>query len=127
MKNAGLHFGCQYISNLFLTLLQTGKACLGDQFYKFIASEKFSVESVLQCLDLSAEYIVAELANRLATAIHVWRRRVRSRISGASAVEAEKRELFSARAEDLLLALKQQFPQLSHTTLDTIKIQCNKV
>lgn len=92
-----------------------------------MASEKFSVESVLGCLDLPAERIVAELANRLATAIYVWLKRIRSRLAAASAVEAERRELFCARAEDLLLALKQQFPQLSHTTIDAIRIQCNKV
>lgn len=42
-------------------------------------------------------------------------------------VDADKRELFSERAESLLLCMKQRFPGLPQTTLDMSKIQYNKV
>lgn len=42
-------------------------------------------------------------------------------------VDGEKRELLADRAETLLLCLKQRFPALPQTTLDTSKIQYNKV
>lgn len=42
-------------------------------------------------------------------------------------VDVDKRELLAERAESLLLSLKQRFPSLSQTTLDTSKIQFNKV
>lgn len=42
-------------------------------------------------------------------------------------VDGDKRELLADRAENILLSLKQRFPGLTQTTLDTSKIQCNKV
>lgn len=42
-------------------------------------------------------------------------------------VDGDKREMLAERAESLLLCLKQRFPSLPQTTLDTSKIQCNKV
>ena len=42
-------------------------------------------------------------------------------------VDGDKRELLAERAESLFLSLKQRFPGLTQTTLDTSKIQCNKV
>jgi hypothetical protein len=42
-------------------------------------------------------------------------------------VDGDKRELLAERAESLLLSLKQWFPNLTQTTLDTSKIQFNKV
>lgn len=42
-------------------------------------------------------------------------------------VDGDKRELFAERAESLFLSLKQRFPGLTQTTLDTSKILCNKV
>nr|AFK43206.1 unknown [Lotus japonicus] len=40
--------------------------------------------------------------------------------------DGDKRELLAERAENILLSLKQRFPGLTQTTLDTSKIQCNK-
>lgn len=39
----------------------------------------------------------------------------------------KKGEMLAERAEGLLMSLKQRFPALTQTTLDTTKIQCNKV
>ncbi|XP_022745358.1 rop guanine nucleotide exchange factor 5-like isoform X1 [Durio zibethinus] len=41
-------------------------------------------------------------------------------------VDGDQRELLAERAENLLLCLKQRFPGLTQTALDTSKIQCNK-
>ena len=116
---------------------QTGKAALGEMIYWYITSEQFSPECLLDYMDLSSEHRALEVANRVEAFIFVWRRRenapprqsankwggmVRDLIS-----DAERRELLADRAESLLICLKQRFPCLTQTTLDTTKIQCNKV
>lgn len=42
-------------------------------------------------------------------------------------IDGDKRELLAERAESLLLSLKQRYPCLTQTALDTSKIQYNKV
>ena len=42
-------------------------------------------------------------------------------------IDGDKREFLAERAEGLLHSLKQRFPSLTQTTLDTSKIQFNKV
>ena len=94
------------------------------------------------CLDISSEHVALEIANRVEAAIYVWRRRAHSRSSPNPnrsttkssweivkdfMVDGDKRELLADRAENILVSLKQRFPGLSQTTLDTSKIQCNKV
>ena len=41
--------------------------------------------------------------------------------------KGDKNTILAERAESLLLSLKQRFPELSQTTLDTSKIQYNRV
>lgn len=121
---------------------QNGRTCLGDFIYHYITSEKFSPECLLDCLDLSSEHVALEIANCVEASIYVWRRRAHSkppanpnRSSTKSSWEivkdfmadGDKRELLAERAENVLLSLKQRFPGLTQTTLDTSKIQCNKV
>ncbi|KAI3470801.1 hypothetical protein Pfo_027464 [Paulownia fortunei] len=123
------------------TLPKNGRACLGDVIYRYITSEHFSSECLLDCLDLSSEHAALEMANRVEAAIYVWRRRQRpkppahpSHSATKSSWEVvrdlmiygDKRELLAERAESLLLSLKQRFPGLTQTTLDASKIQCNK-
>ncbi|WOG93980.1 hypothetical protein DCAR_0313270 [Daucus carota subsp. sativus] len=123
------------------TLPKNGRACLGDVIYRYITSEYFSAECLLDCLDLSNEHAALEIANRVETSIYVWRRRLHSKpITNANRSTAKsswemvrdlmvdgdtKRELLAERAESLLLCLKQRFPGLTQTSLDTTKIQCN--
>lgn len=122
--------------------LQNGRSCLGDLIYRYITSDQFSAECLLDCLDLSSEHVALEIANRVEASIYVWRRRAHSkppvnpsRSTAKSSwgmvkdlmVDGDKRELLAERAESLLLCLKQQFPTLTQTTLDISKIQCNKV
>ncbi|GAB4827525.1 Rop guanine nucleotide exchange factor 5 [Ancistrocladus abbreviatus] len=123
------------------TLPKNGRTCLGDMIYRYITSDHFSPECLLDCLDLSSEHTALEIANRAEAAIHVWRRRLHakpasnpSRSATKSSwdmvrdlmVDGDKRELLAERAERLLLCLKQRCPGLTQTTLDSTKIQCNK-
>lgn len=121
---------------------QNGRACLGEVIYRYITSDQFSADCLLDCLDLSSEHVALEIANRVEASIYVWHRRSHSKPpvnSGRSTtksswgmvkdlvLDVDKREMLAERAEGLLLCLKQRFPSLTQTTLDTSKIQCNKV
>lgn len=123
------------------TLPKNGRTCLGDFIYHYITSEKFSPECLLDCLDLSSEHVALEIANHVEASIYVWRRRSHSKpppnpnrsttkssweIVKDFMADGDKRELLAERAENVLLSLKQRFPGLTQTTLDTSKIQCNK-
>ncbi|XP_027335936.1 rop guanine nucleotide exchange factor 5-like isoform X1 [Abrus precatorius] len=126
----------------YLELLpKNGRTCLGDFVYRYITSDQFSPEFLLDCLDISSEHVALEIANRVEAAIYVWRRRAHSKPSPSPnrsttkssweivkdfMIDGDKRELLADRAENILLSLKQRFPGLSQTTLDTSKIQCNK-
>ncbi|XP_049376758.1 rop guanine nucleotide exchange factor 5-like [Solanum stenotomum] len=122
-------------------LPKNGRACLGDVIYRYITSEHFSSECLLDCLDLSTECVALEIANRVEASIYVWRRRHHprpptnpNRSTAKSSwemvkdlvVDGDKRESLAERAENLLLCLKQRFPGLTQTTLDSSKIQYNK-
>ncbi|KAL5568966.1 hypothetical protein UlMin_025541 [Ulmus minor] len=122
-------------------LPKNGRACLGDIIYRYITSDQFSSECLLDCLDLSSEHVALEVANRIEASIYVWRRRSHSkppthpnRSATKSSwdmvkdlmIDGDKRELLAERSESLLLCLKQRFPCLTQTTLDTSKIQYNK-
>ncbi|GMI72584.1 ROP (rho of plants) guanine nucleotide exchange factor 5, ROP GUANINE NUCLEOTIDE EXCHANGE FACTOR 5 [Hibiscus trionum] len=123
------------------TLPKNGRACLGDLIYRYITSNRFSAECLLDFLDLPSEHVALEIANRVEASIYVWRRRSCSkptvnpnRSTTKSSWEmvkdmmvvGDKREYLAERAETLLLCLKQRFPGLMQTALDTSKIQCNK-
>jgi len=86
--------------------------------------------------------VALEIANRVEASMYVWRRRANSKpppnpnrsttkssweIVKDFMADGDKRELLAERAENVLLSLKQKFPGLTQTTLDTSKIQCNKV
>ncbi|KAJ4836551.1 hypothetical protein Tsubulata_013430 [Turnera subulata] len=123
------------------TLPKNGRACLGELVYRYITSDQFSADCLLDCLDLSSEHVALEIANRVESSIYVWRRRSHSkppinpnRSTTKSSwgmvkdfmIDGDKRELLAERAESLLLSLKQRFPSLTQTSLDTSKIQYNK-
>ncbi|PPD81801.1 hypothetical protein GOBAR_DD21252 [Gossypium barbadense] len=123
------------------TLPKSGRACLGDFIYRYITSDQFSAECLLDFLDLSSEHVALEIANRVEASIYVWCRRSYSKppvnpnrsttkssweIVKDMMVDGDKREYLAERAKTLLLCLKQRFPGLTQTTLDTSKIQCNK-
>ncbi|XP_027929159.1 rop guanine nucleotide exchange factor 7-like isoform X3 [Vigna unguiculata] len=124
----------------FESLPKTARLSLGDVIHRYITSDHFSPECLLACLDLSSEHQAIEIANRAEASMYIWRKKTNSKpaISARSSsrsswemvkdlmVDADKRDLFAERAESLLLSLKQRFPGLPQTTLDTSKIQYNK-
>ncbi|KAF5752535.1 rop guanine nucleotide exchange factor 5 [Tripterygium wilfordii] len=130
------------VPNSYLEALpKNGRTCLGDVVYRYITSDQFNAECLLDCLDLSSEHIALEIANRVESSIYVWRRRAHpkppinpNRSTTKSSwemvkdlmVDGDKREFLAERSESLLICLKQRFPSLTQTTLDTSKIQCNK-
>ncbi|CAM8980976.1 unnamed protein product [Rhodiola kirilowii] len=111
--------------------------CLGDIMYRYMSSNKFSPERLLADLRILSEHQALEIASQVEATIIVCRRRTslkdikrnnhnsRALIKDL-ALDAEKRELIAARAVDFLHCLKQKFPGLSQTALDTSKIQHNK-
>ncbi|CAN0909601.1 Rop guanine nucleotide exchange factor 5 [Linum grandiflorum] len=125
-----------------LPILQNGRACLGDFIYRYMISDKFYPDCLLDCLDLSSEHVALDIANRVESAMYVWRRKAQTqkppvthcRSSSRSSwemvkdlmVDGDKREMLAERAESLLLCLKQRFPCLTQTALDTSKLQFNK-
>ncbi|PWZ08495.1 Rop guanine nucleotide exchange factor 7 [Zea mays] len=114
------------------SLPKNGRAALGDVIYRYITSDQFSQDCLLDCLDLSSEYQALEIANRVEASIYVWRRKggggARSSwgIVKDMVMDTEKRDLLAERAEALLMSLKQRFPGLTQTSLDMSKIQYNK-
>ncbi|CAN6328027.1 unnamed protein product [Urochloa humidicola] len=124
------------------SLPKNGRATLGDVIYRYITSDQFSPDCLLDCLDLSSEYQALEIANRVEASVYVWRRRggaaatkpAGSRAGARSSwgivkdmiMDTEKRDLLAERAEGLLISLKQRFPGLTQTSLDMSKIQYNK-
>ncbi|KAG9142572.1 hypothetical protein Leryth_011663 [Lithospermum erythrorhizon] len=123
------------------SLPKNAKVSLGDLIHRYISSDEFSPECLLQCLDLSSEHQAQEIANRVEASIYIWRRKFHpkplSNINRSSSrsswemmkdlvTDADKSEQLGERAESLLLCLKQCFPGLPQTTLDMSKIQFNK-
>ncbi|KAL1218570.1 Rop guanine nucleotide exchange factor 6 [Cardamine amara subsp. amara] len=130
-------------------LPKNGRSCLGDFLYRNITSDNFSADHLIESIDLSSEHAVVEMANRVEASMYLWRRRAHSRhlISLYRSTwttstrpswgmivkemmmhqtDGDKREIFAERAESLLIRLKQRFPGLRQTALDTSKIQFNK-
>ncbi|CAL9094083.1 unnamed protein product [Musa acuminata var. zebrina] len=122
---------------------KNARASLGDLMHRYVTSDQFSPDCLLDCLDLSSEHQALEIANRVEASTYIWRRRrvarpvinrngiatTKSSWSAAvkdMVVDAGKRELFADRAETILLCLKQRFPGLTQTALDVCKIQFNK-
>ncbi|XP_039064421.1 rop guanine nucleotide exchange factor 7-like isoform X1 [Hibiscus syriacus] len=125
----------------FESLPKNGRVSLGDLIYRYISSDLFTPECLLDCLDLSSEHQAIEIANRVEASIYLWRRKTNpkpvnntARSSSKSSwdmvkdlmVDGEKREILADRAESLLLCLKQRFAGLPQTSLDMSKIQNNK-
>ncbi|KAF9589633.1 hypothetical protein IFM89_026635 [Coptis chinensis] len=119
------------------SLPKNGRASLGDVMHRYITSDQFSPECLLDCLALSSEHQVLEIANRVEASMYVWRQRANPNMNRSSSksswgmvkemmVDVDKRELLADRAESLLLCLKQRFPGLPQTALDMSKIQFNK-
>lgn len=96
--------------------------------------EPFSPDHLLDGLNISSEHDALEIADRVEASMHVWRRKASMHTSKSSwdmvkdlVADENKNQILASKAETLLLCLKQRYPGLSQTTLDTSKIQYNKV
>ncbi|KAM0949511.1 putative PRONE domain, Rop guanine nucleotide exchange factor [Dioscorea sansibarensis] len=116
------------------TLPKSGRTSVGDSIYKYMSTvEKFSPDFLLNCLNITSEHEALEIADRVEASMYVWRRKASMNNSKSSwdivkdlMNDGDKNQLLASRAETLLLCLKQRYPGLSQTTLDTCKIQYNK-
>ena len=111
---------------------------MGDSIYRYMyTADKFSPDHLLDYLTLSSEHEALELANKVEASMYTWRRKAclsHSKTSWSKVKElmsetdrSDKNFILAERAETLLFCLKQRFPELSQTSLDTHKIQYNKV
>lgn len=100
-------------------------------------AQEFSPDNLLDCLNVSTEHEALELADQVEASIYIWRRKACERHSKSSWTmvkdlvsdtdRTDKYAVLAQRAESLLFCLKQRYPELSQTTLDTSKIQYNRV
>ncbi|XP_074592655.1 rho guanine nucleotide exchange factor 8-like [Curcuma longa] len=108
------------------SLPKNGRAILGDAIYKSITDHAFDPEQFLESVDLSTEHKILDLKNRIEASVIIWMRKMHnkdSKSSWGSAVSMEKREQFEERAETILHLIKQRFPGIPQSSLDTCKIQ----
>lgn len=99
--------------------------------------DKFSPEHLLDCLNITSEHEALELADRVEASMYTWRRKACMSHSKSSwdlvkdlmadSDRSDKNHVLAERADSLLFCLKQRYPELSQTTLDTSKIQYNRV
>ncbi|XP_073392949.1 rop guanine nucleotide exchange factor 7 isoform X2 [Physcomitrium patens] len=127
------------------TLPKNGKASLGDELYRAIASEHFSAEHLVSTLDIDDEHNILEMANRLEAAVVGWRRRIQAKSMAQMSPygnklnnrtswgkmrhlvgDTDRRALLAERAESVLISLKQRVPGMAQTVLDANKIQFNR-
>ncbi|BAT83618.1 hypothetical protein VIGAN_04079200 [Vigna angularis var. angularis] len=117
--------------------IKSGRSSLGDSIYHYMNSaDKFSPEQLLDCLKISSEREALELADRVESSMYTWRRKAclsHSKSSWSKVKDLieetdskDKNYTLAERAESLLLCLKQRYPELSQTSLDTCKIQYNR-
>jgi PRONE (Plant-specific Rop nucleotide exchanger) len=83
-------------------------------------------------MDLSTEHKIRDLKDRIEASVVIWKRKMNNKDSKspwgvASGVSLEKREEFEERAETILQILKHRFPGTAQSSLDTSKIEHNKV
>ncbi|RWR72202.1 rop guanine nucleotide exchange factor 3-like protein [Cinnamomum micranthum f. kanehirae] len=116
------------------TLPKSGRASLGDSVHRYMSTaDKFSPDYLLDCLNITTEHEALEVADRIEASMYVWRRKSCLYNSQSSwdtvkdlMADGDKNVRLANRADSLLSCLKQRYPGLSQTTLDTSKIQYNK-
>ncbi|KAJ6831116.1 rop guanine nucleotide exchange factor 7-like [Iris pallida] len=57
---------------LNLTSSHFRRASLGDSMHRYITSDQFSPEYLLDCHEFSSEHQALEIANRVKASIYVW-------------------------------------------------------
>ncbi|KAJ7951144.1 putative Rop guanine nucleotide exchange factor [Quillaja saponaria] len=119
------------------SLPKSGRSSLGDPIYRYMyTADKFSPDHLLDHLNITSEHEALELADKVEASMYTWRRKsclshsksswemVKDLISETD--RSDKNYTLAERAETLLFCLKQRYPELSQTSLDTCKIQYNR-
>ncbi|XP_057435644.1 rop guanine nucleotide exchange factor 3-like isoform X2 [Lotus japonicus] len=118
-------------------LPKSGRASLGDSIYHYMnTADKFSPDHLLEFLKISSEHEALDLVDRVESSMYTWRRKACLSHSKSSWKKVkdlmadtdckDKNYILAERAETLLFCLKQRYPELSQTSLDTTKIQYNR-
>ncbi|WJX77578.1 hypothetical protein P8452_60871 [Trifolium repens] len=116
---------------------KSGRGSLGDTIYNYMyTADEFSPDRLLDCLKISSDHEALDLADRVESSMYTWRRKACLSHSKSSWKEVkdlmdetdwkDKNYILADRAEALLFSLKQRYPELSQTSLDTCKIQYNR-
>lgn len=111
---------------------------MGDAIYRYMCNaDTFSPDHLLDSLNIASEHEALELVDKVEASMYTWRRKACMAHSKSSwdlvkdlmsdVDRSDKNHVLAERAETLLLSLKQRYPELSQTSLDTSKIQYNKV
>ncbi|KAK4476587.1 hypothetical protein RD792_015744 [Penstemon davidsonii] len=135
--NSGILAEMHIPESYMASLPKSGKASVGDVIYRHMYSaEKFSPDHLLDSLNISSEHEALELADKVEASMYTWRRKMGMTHSKSSwdmvkdlmsdVDRTDKNHVLAERAETLLLSLKQRYPELSQTSLDTSKIHYNK-
>jgi hypothetical protein len=106
--------------------LQNGRDSLGDSIYRTITDDHFDPNELLNSVDLSTEYKIVDLKDKIEASVVIWQRKLCNKLYWGPG-SLEKREQFEERAETVLLILKHKFPGTAQSSLDISKIQYNKV
>ncbi|KAH9607509.1 hypothetical protein KSS87_017439 [Heliosperma pusillum] len=117
----------------------SGRANLGEELYKIIASGSSSALDMVDALKIRSEHEVLDTINKLEAAKLVWKERIREQVGSSktpmryswsfvkeTSSEADKIRSLLLRVDALLYQLKMRYPCLPHTFLDVTKIQFGK-
>lgn len=120
-------------------LPKSGRACLGEELYKVIASGSSSTSEIIDCLKLRYEHEALDTINKLEAAALAWRKRIKEQVSDIKTPvrtswpfmkepvpEFDKVESLLFCVNALLCQLKMKYPCLPHTFLNVTKIQYGK-
>ncbi|ERM94791.1 hypothetical protein AMTRI_Chr03g50470 [Amborella trichopoda] len=121
------------------TLPKAGRTSLGEVLYRAICTEPCRPEEVVNLREMETEDGALEAANRLQTAILMWKQRITSASSEGkvgvlnswslvrdSEAELDKKEVYLERAKAVMYHLKRKFQRMPQTFLDMTKVQHNK-
>ncbi|KAJ4805740.1 rop guanine nucleotide exchange factor-like protein [Rhynchospora pubera] len=117
-----------------ITLPKSGRLSVGDEIYHHMQTpDQFYAENVLSSLKISSEHEALEIADKVEAALYIWKRKVNLShnrnawdMRSDLVSDGDKNVVLLSRAKSLLLSLKEKYPSLSQTTLDTSKLQYNK-
>ncbi|XP_074283134.1 rop guanine nucleotide exchange factor 14-like [Silene latifolia] len=117
-------------------LPKSGKANLGEELYKVIASGTSTALDMVDSLKLRSQHDVLDTINKLEAASLVWNERIKEHASSnrtpirsswsfvkETTSEADKIQSLLLRIDALLYQLKMRYPCLPHTFLNVAKVQ----